>query len=463
MSPWLLLVAVATLLAGLLFGYDQGVISGALALVGRDFRLSPFLLEIVTSWVTLGALAGALLAGTLADGLGRQKANVLAGVLFVIGACVQAFASGPAVLVAGRLVIGLGVGVASVAAPLYAAEMAPAAWRGRFVSTYQLAITLGIFAAYIADDLLTPSGAWRSMFGLAVIPGALLALGMLAMPETPRWLIKMGRRDQARRGLGLIMSASDADRALASIQAEVAQDRTASWREVFAPRLRRALGVGVGLAVFQQITGINAIIYYANEIFARAGFATPGAQARATLYAVGLVNVLATFIAIAFVDRVGRKPLLLAGLVGMTLSLAVVGVAFQRIGAGGGSRALGIATMLCLIVYIASFACSLGPVVWTIISEIYPNHVRGRAAALATAANWAAAFAVSQTFLSLLDLIGTAKTFWLFALFGAVAFVWIRRAVPETRGRTLEDIERAWQEGDRPPLSPVERSRPAPS
>ncbi len=179
---WLVLVGVATILAGLLFGYDQGVISGALSLVGTEFRLGPLLLEVVTSWVTLGALGGALLAGSLADRRGRQKTNCLAGVLFVVGAFVQALTPGPAVLVAGRLVIGLGV--ASVAAPLYAAEMAPAEWRGRFVSTSQLAITIGILVAYVADAVLTPSGAWRWMFGLAVIPGALLALGMLAMPET---------------------------------------------------------------------------------------------------------------------------------------------------------------------------------------------------------------------------------------------------------------------------------------
>ena len=233
-------------------------------------------------------------------------------------------------LTVGRLITGLGVGFASVVAPMYAAEMAPKRLRGRFVSSYQLAITVGIFVAYLADDALTGSGRWRVMFALAVIPGVLLVIGFLVVPESARWLLKVGRRDRARSTL-ILLDPDVAAQELAEIESDLAHEAAegvGSWGEVFSTRLRRPLTIGLGLAVFQQITGINAIIYYANEIFARAGFTTAHEQAKATLYAVGLVNVLATLIAIAWVDRLGRRPLLFAGLTGMAVSLAMVGVSF---------------------------------------------------------------------------------------------------------------------------------------
>lgn len=451
-------VGAVTMLAGLLFGYDQGIISGALTFIQRDFDLGDTLTEVVTSWVTLGALVGALVAGSLADRLGRRRANLVAGVLFAVGALTEAAAPGTAVLVVGRLVIGLGVGVASVAAPLYAAEMAPAERRGRYVSMYQLAITVGILVAYVVDDVLSSSGDWRLMLGLAVVPGVALVIGFALVPETPRWLLRAGRRDEAAVALARVRGADDdTERALDDMAAELAGEAAqASWREVLGRDLRRPLLVGVGLAVFQQVTGINAVIYYADDIFGLAGFTTPEEQARATLYAVGVVNVLATFVAVAYVDRFGRKPLLLTGLVGMGVSLAAVGGAFAFLdeapGAATGSAAsttpstVGIITVIALVVFIASFAFSLGPVVWTVINEIYPGRVRGRMVALATAANWAAAFVVSQSFLTLVDRLGTAATFWGFAALCAVAWVWIARAVPETKGRSLEDVQALWSE-----------------
>ncbi len=448
----LVMVALVTLLAGLLFGYDQGVISGALQFIADDFKLSDTLKEVVTSWVTLGALGGALLAGVLADELGRKRALIIAGVLFVGGALVQSLAPGTGILVLGRFVIGLGVGVASVAAPLYAAEMAPAETRGRFVSTYQLAITMGIFIAYIVDALQADTGDWRLMLGIAVVPGGLLTLTMFGMTDTPRWYMKAGRRDDARTALERTQRAADADSRLDAIAADMVDDNEASWGEVFSPGVRRALWVGVGLAVFQQVTGINAIIYYADRIFDLAGFTTAAEQTTATLFAVGAVNVAATFIAVAFVDRFGRRPLLLTGLVGMGVSLTAVGLSFafldESATAGGAPSAVGIITLVSLVVYIASFAFSLGPVVWTVISEIYPSAIRGRAVSVATAANWAAAFVVSMTFLNLLDAIGETATFLLFAVLSAVTFVWIARKVPETRGKSLEEIQEVWAEHD---------------
>jgi sugar porter (SP) family MFS transporter len=450
-------VAGVTFLGGLLFGYDQGVISGALPLLQVDLDLSTLESEIVTSWVTLGALFGALAAGGLADRIGRRWAAVAAGVLFAAGALVEAIAPGAGVLTFGRVVTGLGVGFASVVAPLYAAEMAPKWLRGRFVSTYQLAITVGIFFAYLADDALTSSDRWRLMFALAVIPGVALVVGFLVMPESARWLLKVGRRDDARASLVKVDGPDLADSELATLEADLDAEileGQASWGEVFSPTLRRALWVGIGLATFQQITGINAIIYYANEIFAEAGFTTAEAQAKATLYAVGATNVLATLIAVAWVDRFGRRPLLFTGLVGMAVSLAAVGLssaALEHNPDGATSTTVGgIVTVLALVVFIASFAFSMGPVVWTIIAEIYPNRVRGRAMSVATAVNWLAAFIVAQFFLSLVDAIGEATTFFLFSAFCVITYVFVWRLVPETKGHSLEEIQERWVlKGDR--------------
>lgn len=456
---WLAMVGVVTMLAGTLFGYDQGVISGALDFIETDFGLTSFMTEVVTSWVTLGALVGALVAGMLADRLGRRNTGVLAGILFCSGAAISALAPDTAILVIGRFVVGFGVGVASVAAPLYAAEMAPKASRGRFVSTYQLAITIGILIAYIVDDVLSSSGNWRLMLGGAAVPGFLLIVVMLVMPETPRWLMRAGRRPEAVTSLTKVRGSRGTEQALDDIQADLdAESDQASWGEVFSKGVRRPLMVGVGLAVFQQITGINAIIYYADEIFASAGFVTPEEQATATLFAVGVVNVLATFIAVAYIDRFGRRPLLFAGLVGMTVSLLAVGTAFITLDEGatnGGTTpsTVGIITLISLVVFIASFAFSLGPITWTVIAEIFPNRVRGRAMAFSTAVNWGAAFLVSEFFLSLIDWVGSAATFYLFAFFSITAFLWIRRYVPETKGRSLEEIQELWDDPD-----PVRRS-----
>ena len=458
LTPWMYGVAGVTFLGGLLFGYDQGVISGALPLLETDLDLSTLESEIVTSWVTLGALFGALVAGGLADRIGRRRAAVAAGVLFALGALIEAVAPGAAVLTLGRVVTGLGVGFASVVAPLYAAEMAPKRLRGRFVSTYQLAITVGIFFAYLADDALTGSDRWRLMFALAVIPGVALVVGFIIMPESARWLLKLGRRDDARASLLKVDGPEMADAELATLEADLeseAREGEAHWGEVFSPTLRRALWVGIGLATFQQITGINAIIYYANEIFAEAGFTTAEAQAKATLYAVGATNVLATLIAVAWVDRFGRRPLLLSGLVGMTASLAAVGLSFATLESQPDSGATsttvgGIITVIALVVFIASFAFSMGPVVWTVIAEIYPNRVRGRAMAVATAVNWLAAFIVAQFFLSLVDAIGESTTFFLFSALCIASYVFVHRWVPETKGRSLEEIQERWVvNGDR--------------
>jgi sugar porter (SP) family MFS transporter len=452
-------VLAVVLLAGALFGYDQGVISGALLGIQKAFSVGAVALEIVTSWVTLGAMFGSLAGGYVADHFGRKRALLAAATLFVAGAAVEAVAPEVPVLVIGRLVAGFGVGVAAVAAPLYAAELAPAAQRGRFVSCYQLAITVGIFVAYLVDEALAGPSGWRAMFGVSAGAGVLLALAVLAALESPRWFAKVGRRDDARHTLVALGAGDDAEARLAAIEASLrAEHETPSWMDVFAPRWRRPLTIGLGLAVLQQITGINAIIYYSDSIFAAAGFTTPAAQTEATTWAIGAVNVLSTFIAIAFIDRFGRRPLLIAGLVLMGLSLTTVGFAFHQSGGASGQGAPIVITLAALVVFIMSFAFSLGPVTWTVINEIYPGDIRGRAVAVATAVNWGSAFLVSEFFLSIVKAIGQAYTFWLFAAFCALGLVWVCLGVPETRGRSLEEIEASWR-GEPKTASQLHRSQ----
>jgi MFS transporter, SP family, galactose:H+ symporter len=355
------------------------------------------------------------------------------------------------VLVVGRLVLGAGVGIASVAAPLYGAENAPAQDRGRFVSMYQMAVTIGIFLAYFADYLLISSNRWRIMLGISVIPGVLLFLAMLPLGDSARWYLKVGRRADAEAVLKRVDPDADVQAQLTSIEQSVAGDVQASWGEVFAAQWRKPLVVAGGLAVLQQLTGINAVIYYANTIFAAAGFNSPETQSLATLWAVGGVNVLATLIAVIWVDRFGRKPLLLIGSSGMFASLLLLSGAFFKLSKVTASTQsshaptnAGVFALVGMVVFIGSFAFSLGPVVWTVINEVFPSHVRGRGVAVATAVNWLAAWLVAQTFLTLVGAITTQGTFLLFAGFCALTFIFVKWFVPETKGKTLEEVQQMW-------------------
>jgi MFS transporter, SP family, galactose:H+ symporter len=451
LSRYLLAIGLVVMLAGLLFGYDQGVISGALSGIDKTFHPSTFVIEIITSWVTLGAMAGALVAGSLTERYGRRTSILLAAAVFVVGALLEALAPDTFVLVIGRLVLGAGVGVASVAAPLYGAENAPANVRGRFVSLYQMAITVGIFLAYFADYLLVSGNAWRIMLGVSAIPAVLLLVAVWPLRDSAHWYLKMGRRAEAEAVLHKVDPAADAAAEVTRIEEAIKSDNEASWREVFAAEWRKPLAVAALLAILQQLTGINAIIYYADTIFAAAGFNNPTSQSLATLWAVGAVNVVATLVAVLWVDRFGRKPLLLIGSAGMFVGLLVVAGAFFQLQKVTSSEhathapaSAGILALIGLVIFIASFAFSLGPVVWTVINEVFPSHVRGRGVAIATAINWFAAWVVAQTFLTLVNAITTEGTFLLFAGFCVITFVYVRFFLPETKGKTLEEVQDMW-------------------
>jgi sugar porter (SP) family MFS transporter len=439
-----IIVAATAALGGLLFGYDTGVISGALLFLKGAFGLSAEGQGQVTSAVLAGATVAAGFGGWLADRLGRRLVMLALAVLFVAGALISAAADTVAVLMAGRVLIGLCIGVVSFVAPLYIAEVAPPDRRGALVSLNQLAITVGILVSYLVDSAFADSGAWRWMLGLGAVPGIVLAGGMLVLPETPRWLIKQAREGEARRVLLRTRSPDQVDREIQEIKADLLLEHQAlGWKAFLVPAMRRPLTIGVGLAILQQITGINTVIYYAPTIFQSAGFETAKASILATA-GVGLVNVLMTIVALRIIDRAGRRALLLTGTVGMAVSLAVFAAGYAFGGALPGFRWIAIASLMA---YVGFFAIGLGPIFWLLISEIFPLGIRGRAMGVSTIANWGFNLLVALTFLQLLQSAGPATTFLIYAALSVFGWFFAFRLVPETKGRTLEQIERFWVEG----------------
>jgi MFS transporter, SP family, galactose:H+ symporter len=433
------IVSAISALSGLLFGYDTGVISGAILFVQEDFHLTTFQEEAVVSAVLLGAMIGAAIGGRLADRFGRRTMLIQVALLFMVGAIGTSLAPSPTWLSAGRLVVGIAIGIASFTAPLYISEISPADVRGKLVSLNQLMITIGIVCSYLADYALAGVRGWRAMFGLAAIPAIILLIGLFFVPESPRWFVNRGLRDQARAVLLRVRKPSEVDSELAEIEASLSQQQ-GGWRELLSPGLRPALIIGIGLAVFQQFTGINTVIYYAPTIFKFAGFQS--AAAILATAGVGIINVLLTIVALWLLDRAGRRPLLLYGLVGMIVSLGVLGFAFLS---PDMTPALAGVSVGSVMVYVACFAIGLGPVFWLMISEIYPLKIRGRAMGVAAVANWGSNLLVALTFLSLLRSIGRPWTFWLYALVGLIAWIFVFRMVPETKGKTLEQIEARWR------------------
>ncbi|MEO9230350.1 MAG: sugar porter family MFS transporter [Devosia sp.] len=445
-TPFVYIAVGIAAVGGLLFGYDTGVISGAILFIKSQFSLSATMEEIVVSAVLVGAVIGAVMGGALTGRFGRRKMIILAGIIFTLSAVGTAMAPAVVWLITARVVSGIAIGIASFISPMYIAELVPAKVRGSMVAVNMLAITTGIVVAYLVDYAFSSIQGWRYMFGLAAVPSIALVLGMWWLPDSPRWLISKSKVDQARQILQRARTASDVSPEIADIQKSMEKQGDGGIRGLFQSSLRMPLIVGLGLAVFQQITGINTVIYYAPTIFKFAGIAATGP---AILAGAGLTMVMWIFhvMAIFLLDRVGRRPLILIGVAGQIIGLTILGAAFQfdQLASLKSSVAIG-----GLVIYVACFAFGLGPIFWLLISEIYPLKTRGAAMSAVTVANWVSNLVVAVTFLTFVGVLGHAGTFWLYGVIGIGAWIFFYLLVPETKGKSLEQIEEHWRSGKSP-------------
>jgi sugar porter (SP) family MFS transporter len=424
-------------LGGLLFGYDTGIIAGAILFIRKDFRLNALAQGLVVSSLVFGALAGAVTTGYLSDRFGRRRLLLLAGAVYAAGAMGAALAPSITALIGCRLLLGLAVGVSSVLVPLYLAELAPTAVRGALTSLNQLMIAIGIFVSYLVTFLLSASGNWRAMLGLAALPAALMLIGLWFQDESPRWLVAHGRADEARTVLARALGSAEVQREISEIhQAHQAGSGLGILELLRTRGLRRGVLLAAMLAVFQQLVGINTIVYYAPTILNAAGFG----KSAAILNSVGLacLSIIATVIAAGIVDRVGRRPLMLGGSLGMVVSMAMIGLVFL----GGDLHTLNgrLIALTCLAAFKIAFSLSWGPLVWVMLPELLPLHLRGTAMGGAVFLNWATNFLLSLLFPMMLA-AGAAAVFELFAGFGFIAFLLTAKWLPETTGRSLERLE----------------------
>ena len=431
------LAAVAAI-SGFLFGYDEGVIAVVRPSLDKDFPMGPLVGGFMTAAVPLGALAAASVAGRIVDRFGRRRVLMAAAALFALGALIAAAITAIWMLVMARLILGLAIGVAAVRAPLYIAETAPLRIRGALVSTYQLAITIGILVSYLTGLLVSGDGAWRTLFGLGAVPGLLFLAGLAFLPESPRWLVLKGFPGEALASLRRLRPQGwDVDGELDEMvrTAEAATGRKTGYRALLEPAIRPALIVAVGLFFLQQLSGINAVIYYAPEIFRHAGFDSVNTQMLATV-GVGTVNLLTTVLAMVLIDRIGRRPLLIVGFAGTSAAMLVIALAVIN-----PTLVPSWVIIVVLLFYIASFAISLGPLPHVMMSEVFPLRVRGLGMSTASISNWGFNFIVVFTFPLLLAGPGLAFTFTIFAVIclGGILFTMAR--VPETTGLSLEAIE----------------------
>jgi len=436
--------AIASL-GGLLFGYNTVIISSILVSLPKEWDLGAMYQGLVVSGVLLGAVAGAAASGKMADSLGRRDVILATAAVYVLGTCNTAVASTPVMLFVGRMICGVAIGSTSVTVPLYIAEIAPARYRGMLVSFNQLAITIGILGALVIGAYsVGHDSSWRSIPLWGVIPAVLLGVGGLLLPESPRWLMLQDDEEKARR-IFAMMGSDDVEADIRHIRRNLDASRGMTLPDLFKQPLRRSLVIGIGIFVVQQFTGINAVLYYAPAVFKMAGYASESAGLAASV-SLGVVNVLATLVSMALVDRVGRRPLLLTGLAGMIVCLVVLGITVALGGAGEAGRVQMLFAIGSLLFFVAFFAVGIGVMGWLITAEIYPQSIRGTAMSLPGIAHWSANLVVSLLFLALLDSIGPELPFWLFALAGILGFLFCSSVVPETKGKTLEAIETAWME-----------------
>lgn len=452
---YLVLITLIAATGGFLFGFDMAVISGALTFVQDQFDLTAVQEGWFVSSALVGCIIGVSVSGEFSDRLGRCFAMKTAAFLFFLSAVGTAAAPGFAWLITARLLGGIGVGIASNVVPLYISEIAPPHIRGRLVTCYQLAITVGILFAYISNavvlnlsdiigsyelwgflEFIFVDEFWRGMFGLETIPALLFLGGIFMIPESPRWLYNKNRIDEGKSILERIMGTQKAKKSAKEIQATL-QEEEGSYRELLKPRLRKALIIGLLLPVFSQFSGINAIIYYGPRILNEAGVEVSSALVSQIL--LGFANMVFTFVAVWKVDSLGRRPLYLFGTAGATISLLATGT-FFFIGATGS-----VFLLISVVAFLACFAFSIGPLKFVIASEIFPNRIRGRALALSILAMWIADTIVGQLTPMLLSAGGASVTFWFFAVFCMIAFWFIYKMVPETKSKSLEEIQQMWQ------------------
>jgi sugar porter (SP) family MFS transporter len=429
--------ALAASTAGFVFGYQLGVISGALLLIRRDFGLSAFEQGLLVSIMPLGAMAGGLLTLRLGDALGRRRTLILDAIVFIVGIGLTIAAQSYGPLVAGRVIVGLGVGSISSTVPLYLSEIAPPAMRGRLVTLQQIMITLGILVSYCVDLAFAGSGSWRAMFAVGLLPAAILLAGMLRSPETPVWLDAHGEEEQAREVVLQVAGEGEAPHLLEDVRRmREQQRRQLPVRELLTSAAARpALILGISLAAVQQFSGINTIMSYAPKIMEETGLNL----SHSILYSViiGALNVVVTVVAVRLVDRLGRRPLMLGSLAGMFVALALLGLTFELpLGSAGSWLAL-----LCILGYVAAFAAGVGPVFWVLIAEISPPSARGAGASVSATAVWLSNFVVVLVFLPISGAIGSGPTFWLFAAVCALGFAYVNRYLPETKGRSFTEID----------------------
>jgi sugar porter (SP) family MFS transporter len=435
---YVVLLAATTAISGFLFGFDTAVINGVLLLLRREFALSNLQTEIAASSLLLGCLLGAAAASMIGDRYGRRKSLVAAALLFAFSSIGAALASTVTIFAVARLIGGLAIGLASVLTPVYIAEISPSKNRGTLVSLNQLAIVIGILSAYLVNWQVARFGesSWRWMLAVAALPSIAFLFGLLLIPESPRWLISIGDHNQGERILARMFGEEVAKEQVEAVEQAVAGEE-GSWREVLSPNMRKRLAIGMLLALFSQITGINTVLYYGSIIVSEH---FPGQSTSMVLIAnviIGTVNVLFTIVAMIFLDRWGRRAILMIASGGMAVALTFLVIGFN----------VGVSPLLMLasiLLYVAFFALGMGPGPWLIISEIFPTKVRGRAASIATSTLWSGTLLVTFTFLTLVKILNLWGTFAIYGALSALCCIFVWKMVPETKGRTLEQIQQEW-------------------
>lgn len=431
-------ISLIAALGGFLFGYDTGVIGGSLLFIKEDLGLTAFQQQAVVAAILIGAALGAIGSGYLADAISRRNTKIISGCIYTIGALGAALAQSYWQLLAARFWLGLAVGTASFVAPMYIAELVPPRMRGGTVSFNQLLITFGILMAYVGTWGLKDFALdWRLMLGIAAIPGAALAIGMVFLPKTPRWLVDHGKVDEARAVLRRVRATENIEGEIEEIRAVSRETSRGRVTHLLRPGIRRLLLIGCGLAVFQQIVGINTVIYYSPTILSFTGLDTSSTLTQALF--IGLTNFVFTIVAVLLLDTVGRRFFLVVGTTCLTIALVALGCYFYIPYLQANAPYMALASMLF---YLVGFAVGLGPVFWLLISEIFPLHLRGPGMAVATFFNWAFNFAVSFTFLTLINVVTRSGAFWFYAFLGICALLFFWFLIPETKDRSLEEIER---------------------